>query len=126
MTWYIADSFGSKENRFGDRIAGDDITEKTFNKYLVELNNAMKSKKAVEPTPATSNWIAELLLDTKNNPTSQAWITKYAGSNLNYLKDLNIAYNAVTQLGAVYTGGKYESLLKNRPRKSLNDELNLF
>jgi hypothetical protein len=39
-----------------------------------------------------------------------------------YEKDLKVAYNAVTQLGAEYTGGKYESLLKNKKRKTLNDD----
>jgi hypothetical protein len=46
---------------------------------------------------------------------------------LYYTKDLGTAFNAITQLGAVYTGGKYENLLKNKPRKTLNDDdLNLF
>ena len=44
-------------------------------------------------------------------------------SNLKYLKDLRTAYNSVTQLGAKFTGGKYESLLGNKKRKTLNDDL---
>jgi hypothetical protein len=35
--WYIVDSFGTKDSRFGDRIAKDDISEKNFNKYLKQL-----------------------------------------------------------------------------------------
>jgi hypothetical protein len=61
------------------------------------------------------------LLDNEN-PTAQSWVNKYGSSNLSYLKDLGIAYNAVTQLGGEFTGGKYENLLKNKPRKTLNDD----
>jgi hypothetical protein len=68
--------------------------------------------------------MSKLILD-QESPTSQAWLKKYAESNLSYTKDLSIAFNAATQLGAVYTGGKYENLLKNRPRKGLSDDLNL-
>lgn len=32
--WYIADSFGTRDDRFGQRLAKDDISEKNFNKYL--------------------------------------------------------------------------------------------
>jgi hypothetical protein len=55
-------------------------------------------------------------------PTAQTWVTKYASKPLVYEKDLKVAYNSVTQLGAEYTGGKYESLLKNKKRKTLNDD----
>jgi len=120
--WYIADSFGTKDTRFGQRIGKDEINEKSFNKYLKEVTE--KSKKKLDVS--TDGWIATMLLDPAV-PQCQAWLSKYAGSNLNYLKDLSSSYNAVTQLGAVYTGGKYESLLKNKPRKSLNnDDLGLF
>jgi hypothetical protein len=68
-----------------------------------------------------------VLLVDKDSPVTQSWLKKYAGSNLNYLKDLKVSFNSVTQLGAVYTGGKYESLLKDKTRKTLNDDgLNLF
>ena len=121
--WYIADSFGSREERFGDRIGKDQITEKTFNKFIKEISEKSKKKGA---DLSEYGWIAEMLTDP-NAPTSQTWLSKYAGSNLNYIKDLLASYNSVTQLGVVYTGGKYESLLKNKSRKSLNnDELNLF
>lgn len=132
--WYIADSFGSKDDRFGQRLAKDVINEKNFNKYLKEVvssNNNTGKKKSNEPTSTTTasnefGWTADLLLDP-NIPTAQMWLNKYAAGNLAYIKDLAIAYNSITQLGAVYTGGKYENLLKNRPRKSLNDDgLNLF
>mmetsp|Transcript_14802 Transcript_14802/g.40898 ORF Transcript_14802/g.40898 Transcript_14802/m.40898 type:complete len:430 (+) Transcript_14802:134-1423(+) len=121
--WYIADSFGTKENRFGQRIGNDQVSEKNFNKFLKEVAEKGKKKGA---DVSDYGWIATMLLDP-SSPTCQTWLTKYAGSNLNYIKDLSISFNAVTQLGAVYTGGKYENLLKNKPRKSLNnDDLNLF
>jgi hypothetical protein len=114
---YIVDSFGTKEQAFGNRIGKDEIDEKTFNKFLVELST--NAKKGI--AGRTQGYIADVLLDPENPPT-QAWLSKYAGSNLSYLKDLGIAYNAITQLGAQYTGGKYEALLKNKPRKSLNND----
>lgn len=119
--WYIADSFGTRSERFGKRLATDDINEQTFNKYLQKMNSNKKE------APDELGWTAELLLDSDLAPTSISLINKYATTNLAFTKDLKVAYNAVTQLGAVYTGGKYESLLKNKPRKSLNDDgLNLF
>ena len=121
---YIAESFGTREERFGKRIGKDQINEKTFNKYLKELDEAAFSKKKGDVSKF--GWIGLLLVD-KDSPVTQTWVKKYAGSNLNYLKDLKVSFNAVTQLGAVYTGGKYENLLKNKSRKSLNsDDLNLF
>lgn len=118
--WYIADSFGSRDDRFGQRIAKEEIDEKNFNKYLKDLYafSTQKSKDNV------FGWIGDQILD-KDSPTSISYLKKYADSNLSYTKDLGIAYNAITQLGAVYTGGKYENLLKNKPRKSLGDDLNL-
>lgn len=122
---YIADSFGTREERFGKRIGKDQIDEKTFNKYLKELDESWSSKKGSNSL-STYGWIGALLVD-KDSPVTQTWVKKYAGSNLNYLKDLKVAFNSVTQLGAVYTGGKYENLLKGKARKSLNDDdLNLF
>jgi len=121
--WYIADSFGTRDSRFGERLAKDEIDEKSFNKYVKELNDLAKKK---GESADKFGWIGQMLLDS-SNPTSQTWIAKYAGSNLNFVKDISIAFNSITQLGAVYTGGKYENLLKNKPRKSLNDDgLNLF
>ena len=118
--WYIADSFGTRDDRFGQRIAKEDIDEKNFNKYLKDLYafSTQKSKENV------FGWIGDQILD-KDSPTAVAYLKKYADSNLSYTKDLGIAYNAITQLGAVYTGGKYENLLKNKPRKALGDDLNL-
>jgi hypothetical protein len=115
--WYIADSFGSRETRFGERLAKEDLTEKTFNKFLQELTDANRKKGDL----SKYGWVGALVVDP-NVPTAQTWLQKYAASNLNYVKDLNTAFNSITQLGAVYTGGKYENLLKNRPRKSLNDD----
>ncbi|GKY92126.1 hypothetical protein MPSEU_000184000 [Mayamaea pseudoterrestris] len=122
--WYIADSFGTRDDRFGDRIGKDEISEKTFNKYVIEFNDSLRKKGGDEPT--SFGWVGVLLSDS-NLPTVQTWVQKYDGSNLSYIKDLSVSYNSLTQLGAVYTGGKYENLLKNKPRKSLNDDdLKLF
>lgn len=134
--WYIADSFGSKDDRFGQRLAKEDINEKNFNKYIKELYTITTSKTKSSKAAATSSpvivndefgWIGTFLVDP-NYPVTTSWLQKYSTANLNFLKDLSLAYNSVTQLGAVYTGGKYESLLqKNKPRRSLNDDdLKLF
>ena len=132
--WYIADSFGSRDDRFGQRLAKEDINEKNFNKYLKELQTASsggskknKSSSKVVDLSDEYGWTASLILDP-NLQTAQTWLNKYSGTNLAYLKDLGVAYNSLTQLGAVYTGGKYENLLnKGTKRKSLNDDgLNLF
>ena len=124
--WYISDSFGTRDDRFGDRLAKDQISEKTFNKFVIELNDSMKKKGSTSSDAAAFGWVGTLLADS-SFPTVQTWLSKYAGSNLSYIKDLSISYNSLTQLGAVYTGGKYENLLKNKPRKSLNDDdLKLF
>jgi Peroxidase len=122
--WYIADSFGSRENRFGQRLGKqDEINEKNFNKYLQQVEALAKQKKNVG---SEFGWTASVLLDP-NLPTAQTWLAKYAGANLAFVKDLNGSYNAITQLGAVYTGGRYADLLQNKKRKSLNDDgLNLF
>lgn len=55
-------------------------------------------------------------------PTAATWVKKYGEKPIVYDKDLKVAYNSVTQLGAEFTGGKYESLLKNKKRKTLNDD----
>jgi Peroxidase len=125
--WYIADSFGTRESRFGQRLAVDDINEGTFNKYLQLVMEDSNNNKKNTNDIKDFGWTADLLLDAETLPTAAAWMKKYSGANLSFTKDLKIAYNAATQLGAQYTGGKYESLLKNKPRKSLNDDgLNLF
>jgi hypothetical protein len=128
--WYIADSFGSRDDRFGQRLGKEDIDEKTFNKYIQQVSElSRKSSKDgnVQAVQEKYGWIAAMLVDATALPTAQTWLVKYAASNLSFIKDLTVAFNSITQLGAVYTGGKYESLLKNRPRKSLNnDDLNLF
>jgi histidinol phosphatase-like enzyme len=49
-------------------------------------------------------------------------VKKYGEKPIVFDKDLKVAYNSVTQLGAEFTGGKYESLLKNKKRKTLNDD----
>jgi len=130
--WYIADSFGTRNDRFGQRIAKDTISEKTFNVYMKDLlksATAVPSKKSSVTTSADTSefgWIGKQILDP-DSPVCQAWLKKYAGSNIYYVKDLGSSFNSITQLGAVYTGGKYENLLQNRPRKTLNnDDLNLF
>jgi hypothetical protein len=116
--WYIADTFGTRDQVFGEKASGD-IDQKTFNKYLQDLNK-YNSKRGASKDEQPYGWIGELLLD-KDTPSIQSWLEKYATSVLNYEKDLTVAFNSMTQLGGEYTGGKYESLLKNRPRKTLNN-----
>ncbi len=110
---YIADTFGTRAQSFG-KTAGD-LTDKNFNKYLQELNKYVR-----KPTEQPYGWIGNLILDPKN-PSCGIWLGKYAQSYLNYQKDLGTAFNSLTQLGGEYTGGKYDNLLRDRPRKSLND-----
>jgi len=110
---YIADTFGTKDQAFGKKTGN--LDPKNFNKYLQAINKTFKSGGSPE-----LGWIGELLTD-KDLPGTQNWVSKYAGSNINYQKDLGIAFNSMSQLGGEYTGGKYESLLKNKPRKRLND-----
>lgn len=109
--WYIADTFGTREQAFGSKIGGVKIDAKNFNVYLKDLGKGGSS----------SGWIGTVLTDDLKYPTAKAMLAKYATSPLIYNKDLAIAFNAITQLGAEFTGGKYESLLKDKPRKSLND-----
>lgn len=110
---YIADTFGTRDQAFGKKTG--DLDSKTFNKYLQELNKYVK-----KPETQPYGWIGDLILD-KQNPGAGIWLSKYAQSYLNYQKDLGIAFNSLTQLGGEYTGGKYENLLKNKPRKTLGD-----
>lgn len=110
---YIADTFGTRAQSFGNTAGG--LNDKNFNKYLQELNKFSR-----KPDGQTFGWIGQLILDP-NNPSCGIWLAKYAQSYLNYQKDLSVAFNSLTQLGGEFTGGKYENLLKNRPRKSLND-----
>jgi len=114
--WYIADSFGTKDQAFGKKTGELDV--KTFNKYIKDISKYINAKNS---SSQEFGWIGTLLLD-KDTPATQQWLAKYGTSYLNYQKDLGIAYNSMTQLGAEYTGGKYENLLKNKPRKTLNDD----
>jgi len=112
--WYIAESFGKRDEQFGAKIGNGEIGERTFNMYLKDLYAKGNNKKTIKDAAKTKlvqdefGWIGEILTD-KNNPTAEAWLAKYAGSYLNYNKDLLVAYNAITQLGSEYTGGKYEN-----------------
>jgi len=117
---YIAESFGTREESFGSKIGKDDINEKTFNKFLKELYASAAKKGGSPEKKAQFGWIGNLLLD-KDRPTTETWVSKYAGSFLSYNRDLSVAYNAITQLGAEFTGGKYENLLKDRKRRVLED-----
>merc|ERR1712038_72483 len=111
---YIADTFGTRDQAFGKKTGN--LDPKAFNKYLQSVNKGFKTG-----SPDKSlGWIAELLTD-KDLPGTQTWVAKYAQSNINYQKDLGIAFNSLSQLGGEFTGGKYENLLKNKPRKRLND-----
>ena len=111
MVRYIADTFGSRDDKFGKRIT----------KEKIELSRALRDLSKTSVSTSRYGWIAHLLL-SKDLPTAQSWVTKYGAKPLLYEKDLKVAYNALTQLGVEYTGGKYESLLKNRKRKTLNDD----
>ena len=113
--WYIADSFGTRDQAFGAKVA-DELSEKNFNKFVKELYESGKKGGNVDKF----GWTTSILLD-KQSPVTQSWLQKYAGSYLSFNKDVSVAYNAITQLGADYTGGKYDALLKNRKRKTLND-----
>ena len=114
---YIADTFGTRDQAFGKRVGGSD-SKKDFNRFLKELQKGNSNSPEFK---AKFGWIGLLFTD-KQNPTIQQWVQKYSAGDLIYRKDLGVAYNAITQLGAEYTGGKYENLLKNKPRKSLNDD----
>lgn len=117
--WYIADTFGSRNEAFGKRV-GDDMSEKNFNKFMKDLYSKRRGD------ISEYGWIGKILID-KQNPTTEQWVSKYAGSYLSYNKDLSVAYNSITQLGVEYTGGKYESLLNNKKRKTLkDDDLGIF
>jgi len=127
--WYIADTFGSRDTVFGQKVAGDELSQKNFNKYLKELSEysaiAVSKKTGVTTTKGNESsqpygWVGDILLDS-SNPGTQTWLAKYASQPLTYNKDLGVAYNSITQLGGEFTGGKYESLLKDKPRKTLND-----
>lgn len=109
--WYIADTFGTADSRFGKSLTNE----------KPELSAALKNLKKNPDSGGQYSWIGGLLL-SKDLPTAQSWVAKYGSKPLVYEKDLKVAYNAVTQLGAEYTGGKYESLLKNKKRKTLNDD----
>ncbi len=111
---YIADTFGTRDQAFGKKTGN--LDPKSFNKYLQSVNKTFKSGSADK----SLGWIAEVLTD-KDLPGTQTWVSKYAQSNINYQKDLGIAFNSLSQLGGEFTGGKYENLLKNKPRKRLND-----
>ena len=109
--WYIADTFGTADDKFGKRVSS----------AKPELSTALKNLDKVTSTTTQYSWIRSLLL-TKDLPTAQSWVSKYGSKPLLYEKDLKVAYNSLTQLGVEYTGGKYESLLKNKKRKTLNDD----
>lgn len=110
---YIADTFGTKDQAFGKKVGG--LDSKNFNQYLQAVNKSYKTG-----GDKSLGWIGKLLTD-KDLPGTQSWVAKYSQSNINYTKDLGIAFNSMSQLGAEFTGGKYENLLKNKPRKRLND-----
>lgn len=109
--WYIADTFGTADDKFGKRVSKDKPELSTALKYLAKTSSSMTQY----------SWVSGFLL-SKDLPTAQSWVSKYGSKPLLYEKDLKVAYNSVTQLGAEFTGGKYESLLKNKKRKTLNDD----
>lgn len=109
--WYIADTFGTGDDKFGKRAS----------KEKLELSTALKNLAKTSASSTQYSWISSLLL-SKDLPTAQSYVNKYGAKPILYEKDLKVVYNSLTQLGAEYTGGKYESLLKNKKRKTLNDD----
>ena len=91
--WYIADTFGSGDDKFGKRIT----------KEKPELSRALRDLSKTSASTTRYGWIAHLLL-SKDLPTAQSWVSKYGAKPLLYEKDLKVAYNALTQLGVEYTG----------------------
>ena len=94
--WYIANSFGTRESRFGDRTGKGDIGENNFNRFLKPLDDNIKEKEKSN-AGEEFGWIAILLTDSDSPGASQPWLNKYASSNLSYLKDLHFAFNSITQ-----------------------------
>eukprot|EP00591_Stephanopyxis_turris_P013984 CAMPEP_0195535404 /NCGR_PEP_ID=MMETSP0794_2-20130614/44199_1 /TAXON_ID=515487 /ORGANISM="Stephanopyxis turris, Strain CCMP 815" /LENGTH=402 /DNA_ID=CAMNT_0040668531 /DNA_START=129 /DNA_END=1337 /DNA_ORIENTATION=- len=116
--WYIGESFGARADVFGKR-ASEEIDTKTFNKILKGLNEAtIKKGGKGQASKEEFGFVGQTLL-SPDSPTSQAWLAKYAAGNLIFLKDIGIAFNQVTQLGGEFTGGKYDALLRDKPRKTL-------
>lgn len=109
--WYIADTFGTADDKFGKRVS----------KEKPQLSTALKNLAKTSNSSTQYSWISGFLL-SKDLPTAEQWVNKYGSKPLLYEKDLKVAYNALTQLGGEFTGGKYESLLKNKKRKTLNDD----
>jgi hypothetical protein len=110
--WYIADTFGTQEDRFGKRVNSGEKPQ---------LSTALKNLAKTTTSSTQYSWVKDFLL-SKDLPTAQTWVQKYGSKPLIFEKDLKVAYNSVTQLGGEFTGGKYESLLKNKKRKTLNDD----
>ena len=99
----------------------DDKMGKRLSKDKPDLSSALKNLAKTTSETTQYSWIKGLLL-SKDLPTAQSYVSKYGSKPLLYEKDLKVVYNSVTQLGAEFTGGKYESLLKNKKRKTLNDD----
>lgn len=99
---------------------------KRSSKGKLELSTALKTLAKTDSSTTQYSWVSGFLLSNEL-PTALQWVQKYGSKPLLYEKDLKVAYNALTQLGAEFTGGKYESLLKNKKRKTLNnDELDFL
>merc|ERR1711966_424515 len=82
--WYIADTFGTADSRFGKSLTKE---KPTLSTYLKDLS------------------------------TAQSWVAKYGSKPLLYEKDLKVAYNAVTQLGAEFTGGEVRELVEEQEKE---------
>ena len=82
------------------RTSGKEFNLKNFNKFIKEMYDGnMKKPLTAAAAEEKYGWTTSILLD-KQNPVTETWVKKYAGSYLSYNKDLQVAYNAVTQLGA--------------------------
>ena len=107
----IVDSYGTKDERYGKRVKSG-VTAKEFNKVIKNVVDKLKKNDKFRG----DNWIEATLVAT---PGMRSVIAKYAEQNLTYLKDVGKTYDRVTQLGGVYTGGKYDSLLSGREKEKL-------
>jgi hypothetical protein len=87
--WYIADTFGTQEDRFGKRVNSGEKPS---------LSTALKNLAKTSSSSTQYSWVKDFLL-SKDLPTAQTWVQKYGSKPLIYEKDLKVTYNSVTQLG---------------------------
>lgn len=107
--FYIADAFGSRKQAYGRRVGSTKGVDTEFNQIFNTYTFAARDRK-----PATG-WVEQTLRSDNN---ALIWIAKYGTERLTYIKDIGKTFYRVTEVGGVYTGGKYAALLDNRgPQK---------